>query len=137
VDDHDLFDDEFSETTTVADLLAWLERRADLGEQFTEMTVVDDCFELRSVLGDHTAFCDQRLALAYALVAAPSGMLSINGASYDAIDTLLVDVDLESIRIRTPDPQNLSYEQWDERMGGIEASEAAFAAWRKKKQRRR
>jgi hypothetical protein len=144
VDETDLFEEEFTEDTTVADLLAWLERRAELGEQFTAIAWDSDGVTVRSVLANHEAFLDQRLAFVYALTAAGalggSGTLSMNGATYGAVDTLLLDVkSADDVRIRTPDPQDLSYAQWNERMGGIEEADAAFLAWKKrvtKKKRR-
>jgi hypothetical protein len=128
---------------TVADLLAHLKRAAEEGEQFVEVVSEDEGCQvtLRGILGGYDDYRAHRLPIVYACAAAGSrgggGRATFLGQSDGEFVTLFVDVEGARVAIDQPDPQNLVEEDWEDRLGGVEALDEAHAAWAKKARKKR
>lgn len=125
----------------VAELLAYLRRSTEEGTEFVEVQGDEGKITLRGFLSSYDEYRNHRMPLVYALAAAGavggSGRLTFLGESEGEFVTLFVDVGAGAIQIAEPDPQNLDEEDWEERLGGMEALGQAYEAWRKKSRKKR
>jgi hypothetical protein len=138
-------DGPLSRQATCADLLALLARMARDGVLFTETEAQRDAgkIEVRGVV-DYDGYRTHRLPWLYALSCAVraggQGSLTFLGEDEGEFVTTFADAPGDSVAIREVDPQNLTEDDWEARIGGIATLEEAHAAWRtrtKKKPRRR
>lgn len=111
------------------------------GDEFVELTATPDTAPagpavtvvLRGVLDGYDAFREHRLPLLYAAAAAGAlggtGRLSFIGDTDDEFVALLIDIDGPATSIAEPDPQNLTEEDWQDRLGDFDLTAARHAAW--------
>jgi hypothetical protein len=132
-------------SATNADLLALLARLARDGEQFLEVDVRRDAGQVavRGVLSDYDTYRAHRLpwlyAVSSAVCAGGTGSLTLLGESEGEFVATFADAGAgaSALTIQEVDPQNLTEEDWEERLGGVEALQQAFAAWARERQKRR
>lgn len=124
----------------VADLLAHLRLGTEEGREHVEVTSEGGRITLRGVLGSYDEYRTYRMAIVYAARAAGAhggtARVTFLGDSEGEFVALFVEVDGEAVEISEPDPQNLTEEDWEERLGGVAALDEAHAAWLKKRRKR-
>lgn len=138
--------DHVEPTDDVATLLARLTRLSEEGEQWFEVVRGKDATTVRGALSTHAAYRELRFPLLYAASAANAAnaalgdglvaRLSLLGELEGEIVIVLADVDANGVRLSRVDPQNFSEDDWQERSGGLDVLEVAWAKWRKKARRR-
>lgn len=125
----------------VADLLAYLRRATDEGTEFVDVAAAEGGVTLRGFLSSYDEYRHQRMPMVYAIAAAGAqgggGRLTFLGESEGEFVSLFVDVDGDAITIAEPDPQNLDEDDWNERLGGVEALGREYVAWGKKTRKKR
>jgi hypothetical protein len=126
---------------TVHDLLARLSRAADEGELFFEHVHEGATTRIRSFLPSWADFNVHAFPLVYAAAAVREtggvASLSLLGDFAGDIVIVLVDASPSALSVRRPDPQDLTENDWNERLGGIVAFDEARARWAKKAKKAR
>lgn len=137
--------DHVEATTTVADVLARLERSADEGAVYFSReparTRGAARVGVRGVLATWSDYHEALLPLIYVAAAAAAtgsrARLSVMGDLEGTVLIVLVDVEDGAVTVRSEDPQNLAEPDWRERLGDTEALDAAYQKWARKGRRRR
>jgi hypothetical protein len=121
---------------SVADLLAYLTAAAD---EATEVIREGGIVVARGFLSDYDAYRSYRLPIVYSVGAArdhgAAGRVTFFGESDGEFVATLVDSDGTDIEIREPDPQNMTEDDWNDRLPDLEAIDALASGWIKKKKR--
>jgi hypothetical protein len=127
---------------TAADLLALLARTARDGDLFLEVDVDRDAgtASVRGVLPEYDTYRIHRLPWLYALAGAAEvggrGSLTFLGEAEGEFVATLADLDGTRLSLREEDPQNLTEDDWNERLGDLEEAHRAWTKAKPKKHRR-
>ncbi len=128
-------DGPLSRQATCADLLVLLARLARDGAVFSETDVQRDAgkIEVRGVV-DYDGYRTHRLPWLYALSCAVQvggqGSLTFLGEDEGEFVATFADATGDSVAIREVDPQDLTEDDWEARIGSIATLEETHAAWR-------
>jgi hypothetical protein len=136
--------DNVEPTTTVAQLLASLDRKSADGELYFAREPSaggdDGAVMFRGVIATWADYHELLFALIYATAAAAVtgsvARLSVMGDLDGTVLIVLVDAARELVTVRAADPQDLTESVWNERLGGIESLEDGYRGWTRMARRR-